>query len=59
MGGMLKFTEHFFWTMLWVVLVLIAAGLTLHFLNARGILPGFVQNLISKTNLASQAGGGA
>ena len=57
MGKALTFTEHFFWSMVWVLLALIAAGIVLHFMASRGILPSVTSFIGSKTNLAAQAGG--
>lgn len=57
MGGVLKFTEHFFWTVVWVILVLIAAGFVLHLMNTKGILPGVASWVGAHTNLQAQAGG--
>jgi len=55
MEHVLRFTEHFFWTMVWVILVIIAAAGILHFMNAKGILPGFTAFIGNATNL--QQGG--
>ena len=56
--GVLRFTEHFFWTVVWVLLVLVAAYFLLSFMSARGILPGLTSWVGTHTNLAA-AGGGA
>ncbi len=57
MEKVLTFSEHFFWSMVWVLLALIAAGILLHFMSARGILPSVTNFIGNKTNLAAQAGG--
>ena len=53
----IKFAEHIFFTMTWVVIVLILAGYILHLANKQGILPGVTSWIGQHTDLASQAGG--
>lgn len=57
MGKVITFSEHFFFTMVWVLLVLIAAGVLLHLMSTRGIFPGLAAWIGARTNLQAQAGG--
>ncbi len=50
------FTERFFAMMIWVILVLIAAGFIFKFASQRGIVPAFWQKIGALTNLQAQAG---
>ena len=53
----ITFAEHLFWTAVWVILALILAGVLMHFLSAKGILPGVWAWIGTKTNLQAQSGG--
>lgn len=57
MGKVITFSEHFFFTMVWVLLVLIAAGVLLHLMSTRGIFPWLAAWIGARTNLQAQAGG--
>lgn len=50
------FSESFFMTMFWVIVVLAAAGFLFHQATSRGLFPGFFQWVARYTNLQAQAG---
>ena len=54
--SLVKGAEHLFFTIVWVLAILILAGLLLHFLNAKGWLPTAIANALQYTNIAAQAG---
>jgi hypothetical protein len=51
------FGERFFFMMVWVIIVLAAAGFLIHFAQSKGVLPGFLQSVLGYTDLSQQAGG--
>ncbi len=54
--SLVKAAEHLFFSIVWILLILVLAGLLLHFLNGRGLLPSFVGNILQYSNVAAQAG---
>jgi hypothetical protein len=54
--SLLKGAEHLFFTIVWILAILVLAGLLLHLLNSRGLIPGFLARILSYTNIAAQAG---
>lgn len=51
-----RFSERFFFLMVWVILALVVAGVVIHYAESKGVLPGFLQKGLAYTNLSSQAG---
>ncbi len=54
--SLLKGAEHLFFSIVWILAILVLAGLLLHFLNGKGLLPSFVANVLQYSNVAAQAG---
>lgn len=52
----LKFTERFFFLMVWVIIATIGAGFILHLASSRGILPGVTSWIGQHTNIQAQVG---